>query len=269
MKTLITAVLIVASAAVAAAPRSELTRHFSAYNKKSTAAIDHSAFAAFLSQYLAVRDHAPNLVRYAKVKPTDHKRLQAYIETLSQVALGKYNRHVQLAYWINLYNAALVDLVLDHYPVASVNDIGGIMASAWEIPVVTIDGYRLTLNDIRHYILQPIWDDSLINYALSWAAIGGPELRAKPYTGDQIYLQLHNSAERFVNSPQGVRIKDHRLIISSFFDWFRDEFGGSTAALISQLRQHAEPALSARLDLFDRIDRFVFDWRLNAAGAGK
>ena len=29
----------------------------------------------------------------------------------------------QLAYWLNFYNALTVDVILDHYPVASIRDI--------------------------------------------------------------------------------------------------------------------------------------------------
>lgn len=269
MRALTAALLsVVCVAAMAAAP-STLTQHFSAHDKKSTATIDHSSFAAFLQQYLIVRDNATNLMRYAKVTTADHRRLEAYIEHLTRIPLARYNRDVQLAYWINLYNAVLVDLVLDHYPVQSVSDIGGRAASPWRMPVVTIDGFRLSLDNIRYYILGPIWEDSLINYGLSWAALGGPELRGQPYSGDDIYLQLRDSAERFVNSGRGLTIKNSRLIVSSFFDWFRDDFGGSSTALITELRSHAEPALSARLDLFDRISGFAFDWRLNDARLSK
>lgn len=265
MKTLITALLLVCSASAMAASQSGITQHWSAYNKSSTATIDHSAFADFLQQYVVKRDNAPNLMQYDRISKKAHKRLEAYIHKLAGLSLAQYNRDVQLAYWINLYNAALIDLVLDHYPVEAVYQIGGASASPWAMTVVTIDGYPLSLNEIRHYIIDAIWGERLTDYGLSWAAVGGPELRAQPYSSDQIFLQLRNNSERFVNGPKGMTTKKDRLVVSRFFDWFRRDFGGSTEALISQLRQHAEPALSARLDIYDTIDGFTFDWRLNDA----
>lgn len=266
IKALITAFLLVAStAAMGAATHTELAPHWRAHSEDSDTRIDHSAFAAFLDNYVIERDHAANLVRYAKVTQDAHDNLEAYIAQLAKVTLSDYSRDVQLAYWINLYNAALLDLVLNHYPVKSVTAIGGQNTSPWAIPVVRIDGYPLTLNDIRQRILKPIWNAPLVGYGLSWAAMGGPELRAEPYSADGIFLQLRNSAERFINSPQGLTIKDSHLIVSRFFDWNRADFGDTTIALISQLREHAQPALSARLDIFDKISRFKFNWQLNDA----
>lgn len=265
MKALITILLLTFSLTTLAATQSSLTEHWRAHSKNSTATIDHSAFAAFLQQYVVKREDAPNLVRYSKVTPADHKRLEAYIQKLEHVQLRQYNRYVQLAYWLNLYNAALIDLVLDHYPLKHVYTIGGASASPWAIPVVTIDGYKLSLNDIRHYILDPIWQERVIDYGLSWAAMGGPELRAKPYHGKDIFIQLRHAAKNFVNSPQALTIKNSHLILSRFFDWFRFEFGGSTTAVISQVREHSYPDRSLRLDIFDAIYGFTFDWRLNDA----
>lgn len=265
IKALFATCLLVTSMSALAASQSQLTQHWSQHNEDNSATIDHSAFATFLDKYLVVRDDAPNLVRYAKVTPQAHDNLEAYIEHLTEVPLANYSRDVQLAYWINLYNAALLDLVLDHYPVDSVTDIGGFASSPWEVPVVTIDGYRLTLHDIRQYILQPIWKETVIRYGLSRAAIGGPELRAKPYSDDDIFVQLADNAKHFVNSPQGLQIKDSKLVLSKFFERNRHDFGRSTTALISEVREHAQPALSARLDIFDEISGFQFNWALNDA----
>src|SRR5699024_9600443 len=124
---------------------------------------------------------------YAKIGTDGRKALQSYIDAMTEVPLAKYNRNQQLAYWINLYNAALIGLVLDDYPVDTVADIGGITASPWEVPVVTIDGIRLTLNDIQRSILQPIWHEPLAHYGLTWAALGGPELRGSAYAGADIH----------------------------------------------------------------------------------
>lgn len=270
-RVLLLSLLIAASipAIAAQSQLSRLTQHWTAHDENSTATVDNSAFADLLNKYVVVRDDAPNLFRYKKVTPDDHKRLQTYIHKLSNVALAKYNRNVQLAYWLNLYNAALLNLVLDHYPVDSIRDINWGQAKAWEIPVVRVDGIRLSLANILHAILRPIWQRPLIYYGLGSAALGGPELRPEPYTGDDIYLQLRADAKHFVNSPQDLRIKDNQLIVSKFFDRYRNAFGRSDTALISQLREHAAPALSARLDVFNTISAFTFDWHLNDAAARK
>lgn len=262
MRQLIALVLLLATAtSVAAQPASSITEHWRAHNADSRATIDHSAFTAFLQKYVVERDDAPNLVRYGAVTAADRQALQAYIRALTAVPLSRYNRSEQLAYWLNLYNAALLNLVLQHYPIASVRDIN----QPWDTPVVKIDGVALTLAQIRTDILWPIWREPMACYGLSWAALGGPELRASAYRGSAVYAQLRAAAKAFVRSPQGFAIKNDRLYLSRFFTFNKNAFGRSSAALISQLREHVPPASSARLDIFDRIAGFRFNWQLNAA----
>src|SRR5699024_12735191 len=93
----------------------------------------------------------------------------------------------------------------------------------------------------------------------------GPELHATAYGGDGIYQQLVASARQFIASPQGLTTQDDQLVISKFFEWNSHAFGRTATALISQLREHATPSLSARLDMFDSIAGVRFDWRLNDA----
>jgi hypothetical protein len=51
--------------------------------------------------------------------------------------------------------------------------------------------------------------------------------------------------------------------VSSLFRWYRDDFGGSDAAVIHHLMGYAEPRLAMSLQRFDRIGDDGFDWRLN------
>lgn len=262
MRQLIAILLIVTAGTAMAAPTNNLAQHWQPHNADSTATIDHSALTSFLEKYVVKQDGAPNMVRYGDITQADHKALQAYLASLTRVPLAKYNRNEQLAYWINLYNAALLNLVINHYPIKSVRDID----NPWNLTVVRIDGINLSLNAIRNRILWPLWHYPILYYGLSWAAIGGPELHDKAYVGDGIYQQLTANARRFIASPQGLTTQDNRLIISKFFEWNSHAFGRTATALISQLREHAKPALSARLDVFHDIAGVRFDWRLNDAG---
>ena len=54
----------------------------------------------------------------------DRAKLEEYLRKLSNHAPGKnWGREAQLAYFINLYNAATIRLILDHYPVKGIQDI--------------------------------------------------------------------------------------------------------------------------------------------------
>lgn len=112
-----------------------------------------------------------NRFRYKAVSDTDHQKLKDYLDYLSRLTPVEYPREIQKAYWINLYNALTVDLILQHYPVESITDIGSwYHFGPWDDEVVTASGQPLTLNDIEHRILRPLWEDNRIHYAVNCAS---------------------------------------------------------------------------------------------------
>ena len=140
----------------------------------------------FLAQHLRTGEDGIARIGYGAVSDEDRKSLDAYIAALaghpgSRRAL---NRAEQQAYWINLYNALTVQVILDHYPVESIRDIDispGLFADGpWGKKLVTIEGEAVSLDDIEHRILRPIWKDPRIHYAVNCASIGCPNLQAGP-----------------------------------------------------------------------------------------
>src|SRR6516225_4390461 len=107
-----------------AAPKAELWPRWRAHDPGSTQTIDHVAWDRFLKKYV-VSPHPSgiNRVRYDAVTPEDRKLLKSYLQHLQRVPISSFNKAEQKAYWINLYNALTVDLVLSHYPVKSILDI--------------------------------------------------------------------------------------------------------------------------------------------------
>jgi hypothetical protein len=178
-------------------------------------------------------------------------------------------RAEQMAFWINLYNALTVAVVLDHYPVATIRDInispGLIARGPWGAKLATVAGERLSLDDIEHRILRPIWRDSRIHYAVNCAAIGCPDLQARAWTAEGLDASLDAAARSFVNDPRGVRIDNGRLVVSKVYDWFHADFGGTDAAVIAHPVRYAEPALAEALRGRSRLDAAEYDWALNHA----
>ncbi|HET7314888.1 DUF547 domain-containing protein [Salinisphaera sp.] len=259
--------LLLAPPAAHAAPDADLWARWQAHDADSTATIDHSAFDAFLHKYVVVHDHGPNGVRYGDVSAADRDRLAHYIAAMEKIDIDRYNRDVQRAYWINLYNAETIDLVLEDYPVDSIRDFGGGLFhhGPWDDQVLEVEGEELSLNDIEHRILRPIWPDGMTHYGVNCASISCPSLRDSAYTGANIDRALVDNAKDYVNSPEGVHFEDGRLIVSKIYDWYQSDFGGDALGVIQRLRRFAQPALSARLDAQrGDIDGYAYDWSLNS-----
>ncbi|MDE0309830.1 MAG: DUF547 domain-containing protein [Acidiferrobacterales bacterium] len=226
--------------------------------------IDHTQWSRLLSEYIDQRGGL-NYFRYRDVSEEDMETLEDYIENLQSVQVTRLDADEQFAYWINLYNALTVWVILEHYPIESIRDISyGLLTSGpWKEELTTVQGVELSLDDIEHRILRPVFQDSRIHYAVNCASIGCPNLQTTAFTSDNLEDLLEFSAEQYINHPRGARIVDGELIVSSIYDWYEEDFGGNEQSVIEHLLEYASTALGDELDDFDDIDDYEYDWALN------
>ena len=250
------------------APKAEPWPRWQVHDPASTARIFHDDWDAILKTYVQPGPDGIDRFAYSRMAATDMQRLDGYIHALAAVPISRFNRREQLAYWANLYNALTVQIVATRMPVASIRDIdlspGLFGGGPWDRKLVSVEGEALSLNDIEHRILRPLWQDPRIHYALNCAALGCPNLRREAWRGESINHALEGAARDFVNHPRGVSIAGERLVVSSIYVWFQDDFGGSEAAVIEHLRRYAGPTLAEALQRFGDIDDHRYDWSLNA-----
>ena len=251
------------------APKKDPWPRWQAHDPNSAVTIDHSAWDGLLKQYLETGPDEINRVDYVALNAAGRPALDGYIADLSALPVSAMNRDQQLAYWINLYNALTVRTVAEAYPVASIRDIDispGLFADGpWGKQLVTVEGEALSLNDIEHRILRPVWDDPRIHYGVNCAALGCPNLATTAYTGATVSDQLDEGARAFVNSTRGVEFESDGLRVSSIYAWFQTDFGDSDAGILAHLRTYAAPELRTRLETVKKIHSHSYDWALAAA----
>ena len=192
--------------------------------------------------------------------------LDAYIKGLTKIKISDRSRDVQLAYWINLYNAVTISLVLDHYPVKTIRDInisGLLSYGPWGKELVTVEGKELSLDAIEHEILRPIWKDPRIHYAVNCASIGCPNLHEYAFTGKTADKLLTDLAIDYVNNPRGVSIESGEITVSKIYKWFAYDFGNSQENILLHLSKYARPELKADLKRIGRITDSRYNWLLN------
>ena len=252
------------------APSADLWERWTAHDPDATARIDHWTWDRFIKTYVSDGGDGVNRVAYGRVTDADKRALEDYIAGLAATPVSDYARGEQLAYWINLYNALTMKVVLDHYPVDGIRDIDispGLFADGpWDKKLVEIEGESVSINDIEHRILRPIWVDPRIHYAVNCASIGCPNLQRTAFTAANADALLTAAARAYVNHPRGARIEDGRLVVSSLYEWYQEDFGGDDRGVISHLRRYADPGLRSRLAGIERIGDHAYDWRLNDAG---
>ena len=241
---------------------------------------DHSAFTAVLAEVVE-----QPLVDYQKLKD-GRSALDAYLASLAAVrtaTLEAASTDTRLAFWINAYNACMLKLVVDHYPIAKDGRLfsrirnavaGRPTNSVWQIPDVfsakhcRIAGAERSQDEIEHEIIRPMGDPR-IHFAVNCAALSCPPLWPEAYTGDELDAQLDRAVRNLVGDPEHFRIERETrttVRLNKVLDWYRDDFGGieglKTFLIPYVPSATAQDLLDARTD----VEFFDYDWTLNDVG---
>ena len=258
--------VILVSSPASAAEKARLMERWLVTDPLSTRSVDHRLWADLLQAYVVELPSGRTAFDYGAVTAEDKEKLDAYIAQLVRTDVDRLNRSEQLAFWINAFNALCVRFVLDNYPVKSISDVGGGFFSRgpWDERVFRVYSIDLSLNDIYHRILRPIWPDAVVHYGLSCAARGCPDIVAYPYTGPSVARALEAAARNYINRGAGVLVvRGETVRVSSLYSWYETDFGGADAGVIAHLRRYAEPALARQLADLREIEDDEYDWTLN------
>lgn len=232
-----------------------------------TESINHAAWNKFLKENTTTDNQGVVRVAYKDVSPIDHQNLKNYIQMLASIDTKALSRNAQLAYWANLYNAQTVDVILDHYPVSSIRKIkdGFFDLGPWDNKRLNIAGKKLSLHDIEHGIVRPLWQDTPeVHYLLNCAAAGCPNLSLQAFQADTIENVMRNAATDYVNNSRGVVVfDDGSIAVSKIYSWYIDDFGGSQQSILDHINQYAGKDLKEKLFGTKLIQQYFYDWSLN------
>ena len=240
---------------------------------------DHDVFTRVLAEvvqiplvdYQAVRERRPTLDRYIDMLArTDPQALEAA------------SREERLAFWINAYNACMLRIVDEHYPierggVGLFGRVRNLVAgypenSVWQIrDVFTRDhcpvaGRNRSQDEIEHEIIRPRFQEPRIHFAVNCAALSCPILWPEAYEGERLEAQLERAVEHFMDTPEHFRLEPGppaTLHLNKVLDWYQEDFGGERG-----LKEFFAPYLEGVdrevvLREATRV-RFVdYDWHLN------
>jgi hypothetical protein len=232
----------------------------------SKMSVDHQIWQSLLDAY--IDDSHPSGIHrfdYENVSRSDRERLRAYLDHLQSYEPRQFNESEQKAYWVNLYNAATVSLVLQN--ISSIDSIrelrsGVFIPGPWKRKLVEVAGQNLSLDEIEHGILRPIFNDPRIHYGLNHASLGCPNLSNTAFTGDSVDDQLDAAAMQFIGHSRAVRIEAGQLFLSSIYDWYQSDFGGDLTEQLAHIARYVDSNSAAQLENFTSAE-YSFNWLLN------
>lgn len=231
-------------------PTKETPDKLTSTTANSAENVDHRAWDALLKKHV----NADGMVDY-KGFNKDRGVLNKYLTQLSSYTPNSdWSVQELLAYYINLYNAYTVDLILNNYPVESIKDIDG----AWTRSIVPVGNKKLALGGIENGVLRKM-NEPRIHFAINCASMSCPKLLDEAYTAGKINEQLDRATKEFINSDKN-EIGKNSVKLSSIFDWYKKDFiTAETPTIVDYVNQFSNTKINAGAS----VSYKNYDWSLN------
>ncbi len=215
--------------------------------KLSSSAPDHGGWNTLLENHVSPGGR----VDYLALQRNEVK-LDAYLELLAKKRPDKsWSREESLAYWINAYNAYIVKLILNHWPVQSIEDI----KEPWDQKWIELEGKTYSLNQIEHEVIRPTYREPRIHFALVCAAQSCPPLANEAFTARKLETMLEKRTRSFINDEKFNVTQEDVVRVSPLFDWYKEDFGDVTKFLNSYL--------ATDIPASKELHFLEYDWSLN------
>lgn len=238
--------------------------------------------------------HVRDGLVYYRALQGDLGRLDGYIASLNSPAVASgyptWDRDRQKAFWVNAYNALVLETVLRHYPIRGrapgypANSVRQIPGAFERIPH-TVAGKRMTLDEMENTVLAEFGDPRVF-LALGRGAVGSPRLRSEAFGARLIERQLEEAKAQFATIPRYAKVDAlaGHVSISPVVSWraaaFIEQYAEQALdlpkrepierAVIGLLRPHLLPAEEEYINKNSfQLTYEPFDWRLNDLTGGR
>lgn len=231
-------------------PTKEVGDKLTSTTTNSSVNVDHSQFDALLKKYV----NTDGLVDY-KGFANDRPLLNGYLNQLAELdPNNEWSVQELLAYYINLYNAVTIELMLDHPDVESIKDIKG----AWTKGRARVQGRTLSLGGIENGILRKM-NEPRIHFAINCASISCPPLLRQAYTASEINEQLEMATTAFINSEKN-NITETKAELSSIFKFYtKDFYRNGSESLLPYINKYSKIDVEAG----SPVTFLDYNWGLN------
>jgi hypothetical protein len=177
--------------------------------------------------------------------------------------LAAFNRKEQLAYWLNLYNVTVLDVLVQQYPERDLKKELVGKKSFLDEKILNVAGVPLSLNDIQYTILAGNYDnDPRIMYGLYQGNIGGPNIRKRAYSGENVDRFLQDNAEEFVNSNRGTAADEDTFEVSTLYQRNSQYFPSFDRDLKEHLMRYISGPERSALQAANTFKPDIDDWTI-------
>jgi hypothetical protein len=204
----------------------------------------------------------------------DAPAFKQYLASLDAVQVEQLSEPDRLAYWINVYNAYTVQLIVSHGERTSIRNINrslGVLQlkGPWSERLVHAAGKTYTLDEVFHRVLRKQFREPRMHFAVVPASKGAPPLRSEAYTGERLEAQLEDQTKRLLSDSTWTWYRRGVLGVNAVMLAYEKDFGASRVELV----QFVAPYVTLRVNE-EQKQRLTegkaivvprpYDWALNA-----
>ncbi len=214
--------------------------------------IDHSDWTALLKKYVDDKGY----VDYPGFQK-DSLKLNSYLQMLAANApKDSWPIEEQLAYYINIYNAGTVQLIIRNNMPGSIKDISE-GSGPWEIKFVKIGDKTVSLSTVEKGILQPM-KEPRIHFAINCASESCPKLQQEAFTAEGMEEMLTKATKEFLKGPKNeISAKEPK--ISSIFEFYPADFKVDGKTIREFINEYSD----VKINEDAKIMYLDYDWSLN------
>ncbi|MGB1294286.1 MAG: DUF547 domain-containing protein [Flavobacteriales bacterium] len=197
------------------------------------------------------------IVNYKALK-ADQTSLNKYITYAKTAPVKTWSAKKQKAFWMNVYNAYTLKVIVDHMPLKSITDIKENNKDAWHLSIVEVGGKKYTLDQVENKILRVDFNDPRIHVGINCASYSCPQLYNKAFTESNVESTLEILTKKFVNDTKRNQITSTTVKLSEIFNWFKGDFT-KNGSLIQFLNKYSKTKIKADA----KIEFLTYNWSLN------
>jgi hypothetical protein len=191
--------------------------------------------------------------------------LERFLAATREAHPDHWPREAQIAFWVNVYNARVLEGVIRRRGLKSVLDVGktlGVPTLGFFREKRLSAGRLLSLNDIEHDILRKGFQEPRVHFVLNCASASCPALPPRALSGATLDSVLEAATSAFLLDRTKNQIDaDSDLRLSSILKWYRADFETAAGSLQAFIQRHWKEGGVIRADAPIRF--LDYDWSLN------
>jgi hypothetical protein len=234
------ALLALIAAGCGSLPRTSIILGSDTIGAPSLNAVDHNLLTSTLSRAV---DDAGN-IDIEKLK--GDASLTSYLEQLAIARTDVFpSRHAQLTFWINAYNAYVLDMLRLNPIKNSPNDISRLKSA----PIVIVAGKRNSLADIETNLIKQFREPRMF-FALVTGERGGGQFWKEAYLEEKLSDQLDRAVKSYFADTANTRLDKEKnmIFLSSFVQAHQEHFITAAGSVVGFIRAFAPPAIAEHID---------------------